>query len=327
MTSFLLDIWHDLREKRLWPVAVGLLAAAAAIPLVLLKPASGGTEQPTVVAKAPQPNTLPAVSVDSSPTHGSRLGTFSQRNPFKPMADLKKADAAGNPAAPSSTSPSAPATAASASSPSASAAGSSSSSPSSSSPGGASSTGGGAGGGGSSTPSLSPSPSPSPSAPATPTTKWFRYTADIRFGAAGSLKTLKGVTDFTLLPDDKTAAIVFMGVSSDAKSAIFFVADPAFIPAGEGKCNDKSNCRFVSLSLDKTSDQENFKSLDGKVEYDLQLVKLNREYISQNQAQGDTSNKPAPKLGKDAGGSTISQANDAVLPRLLDLSAVARESK
>ena len=34
MHTFLLDLWHDLREKRLWPVAALLLVAIAAVPFV-----------------------------------------------------------------------------------------------------------------------------------------------------------------------------------------------------------------------------------------------------------------------------------------------------
>jgi hypothetical protein len=158
--------------------------------------------------------------------------------------------------------------------------------------------------------------------------KWFRYTADISFGTADAPKTLKSVADFTLLPDDKTAAVVFMGVSNDAKSAIFFVADPAFTPSGEGECNDDQDCRFVKLGLDDKKNEETFTSLDGSIVYKLKLLKLNREYISANQAQGDTSGKAvAPKLGKDDAGSTISDASGAVLPRLLDLGSVASQAK
>ena len=39
MKAFLLDLWHDLREKRLWPVAVVLLARLVAVPVLLAKPA------------------------------------------------------------------------------------------------------------------------------------------------------------------------------------------------------------------------------------------------------------------------------------------------
>ncbi len=37
MKIFLLDIWHDLRAKRLWPVALVLAAALVAVPVVLSK--------------------------------------------------------------------------------------------------------------------------------------------------------------------------------------------------------------------------------------------------------------------------------------------------
>ena len=38
MTTFLSDLWADLREKRLWPVALLLLVALVAVPVVLAKP-------------------------------------------------------------------------------------------------------------------------------------------------------------------------------------------------------------------------------------------------------------------------------------------------
>jgi hypothetical protein len=312
--TFFLDLWQDLREKRLWPIAVGLLAAALAIPVVMLKPASEGTPAPVAAVPAPKADTLPAVEVDSSPTHGSKLETFSQRDPFKPLSDLKKADANGSTAtAPGS----------GASDPTASAAGTPVSSGSGS--GGSTSTD-------STSPSSSPSPITTPGTPSSDTTstpvKWFRYTADMSFGTPDDLKTLKGVQDFTLLPDPKTAAVVFMGVSNDAKSAIFFIADPAFEASGEGTCNDKQDCRFVKLSLDDKKDQETFTSLDGSVVYKLKLLKLNREYISPDQAQGDTSDSNAgSKLGKDAGGSTIADASQALLPKLVDLPSVASEHR
>jgi hypothetical protein len=305
MTTFFLELWHDLREKRLWPVAVGLLAAAIAIPAVMLKPASSGTTVAPVVAQPLKVDTLPAVQVDSSPSHGSRLNTFSQRDPFKPMSDLKQATSTKSSSSTSSTS---------SASPPASAPTTVSNKTSSS-------------GGGTSSPVTTPTTTPStPSSSTTTPVKWFRYTADLSFGEAGNLKTLKSVADFTLLPDDKTAAVVFMGVSNDAKSAIFFIADPAFTASGEGECNDKQDCRFVKLSLDGQKDQESFTSLDGTIVYKLKLLKLNREYISQSAAQGDTTApSPSSKLGKDGSGGAIADASQSLLPRLLDLPSVARQ--
>ncbi|MEA2427361.1 MAG: hypothetical protein QOF37_989, partial [Thermoleophilaceae bacterium] len=128
--------------------------------------------------------------------------------------------------------------------------------------------------------------------------------------------------------DDKTASIVFMGVGDAGKSAVFFVSDPAFTPTGEGECNDKKDCRFVKLTLDAKKNEETFTSLDGSIVYKLKLVKLNREMISGSKAKGKTTFKaPALNLGKDAVAGSISQASDAVLPRLLDLPAVATETK
>jgi hypothetical protein len=310
MTTLFLDLWQDLREKRLWPVAAGLLAAVVAIPLVMLKPASEDTvTTPPVAAPAKVP-TLPAVEVDTSDSHNSNLKTFSQRDPFKPLSVLKTADANGNTSSGGSSSKDSAASSAGSSS---SSGGSSVSSPSSSSPS-------------PSTPLTSPT-TPS-SQGSTQTLKWFRYTADISFGKADAEKTMKGVTDLTMLPDQQTAAIVFMGVTSDAKGALFFIADPAFTASGEGQCNDKQDCRFVKLTLDAKKNEETFTSLDGTTVYKLKLLKLNREFISNNQAQGDStdSSSKTPTLGKDLGGKAISDANAAVLPRLLDLSGVASQS-
>ena len=37
MKIFLLDLWHDLQAKRLWPVAAVLVVALVAVPVVLSK--------------------------------------------------------------------------------------------------------------------------------------------------------------------------------------------------------------------------------------------------------------------------------------------------
>ena len=319
MTTFFLDLWQDLREKRLWPVAAGLLAAIIAIPVVMLKPASQETvAAPPVPATAKVP-TLPAVEVDTSAPQNSNLKTFKQRDPFKPLSILKSAANSGT----TTSSSSSRSTTSSAPAPSGG-----------SSSGGSSSSGSSSGKSKASTPSFSSSPSSSstPTAPSsqgsTQTLKWFRYTADISFGKADSQKTMKGITDLTMLPDQQTASIVFMGVTSDAKGALFFIADPAFTASGEGTCNDKKDCRFIKLTLDTKKNEETFTSLDGSTVYKLKLLKLNREFISNDQAQGDatSSSSKSPSFGKDLG-SALDDANAVVLPRLLDLSGVASQAK
>ena len=312
--TFFLDLWHDLREKRLWPVAVGLLAAALAIPAIMLKPAEE-VAQPAVVTNADAAEELPAVQVDDSAPSGSKLETFSQRNPFRPLSDLEQEDT-GSAASSSGGSGSADASAAGSSA--GSSAGGSSSNGSAAPSSGSDSDSGSvpdqapASGGGSADPVIDPSG---------PSTQWFRYTADLKFGRPGSLKTFKGVESLTLLPDDENPTIVFMGVSDDAKSAIFFIADPAFTATGEGECNDDRNCRFVKLGIADGKNEHSFISDDGGEQFNVKLLRLKRENISDAEAKGDATDSKAKPA------STIQDGNDSFLPRLLYRPSVARETE
>src|SRR4051794_12852210 len=96
MNSFLLDLWHDLREKRLWPIAVLLLVATAAVPVVLLQKAQpAATPAPSATQAQPAADKLPTVTLDDVGNKvPSDLAAFkaSQRNPFRPLKDLPKAD-------------------------------------------------------------------------------------------------------------------------------------------------------------------------------------------------------------------------------------------
>src|SRR3954471_13740121 len=177
MTTFFIDLWHDLRERRLWPVAVGLLAAIVAVPAILFKPVSNATPPSAAAPKPTGVATLPVVNVESGPIRGSKLESFkaSEKNPFKPMKDL--AAAPGTNGTDGSTGADA----------TSSAGGSGGSGGSSSAAGGSGSSGGGSvsGGspGGSSTPSSSGGSTPSGSS--APSTQWFRYAADFSFGKTG----------------------------------------------------------------------------------------------------------------------------------------------
>ena len=93
MNDFLLDIWNDLRDKKLWPVAALLLALLIAVPVVLSKP----TEEPTVAAvtAVPQAKTegvakgLATLTVAKDDTgEGSTLDVFDPSDPFRPPKDI-----------------------------------------------------------------------------------------------------------------------------------------------------------------------------------------------------------------------------------------------
>jgi hypothetical protein len=317
MTTFFIDLWHDLREKRLWPVAVGLLAAIVAVPAVLFKPESA----PSLPAD-PAPHTgasaLPVVSVAAGPTQGSRLEAFSQKNPFKPMKDLAK-----------DTSPSG---------------GSGSGGSGSGGSGSGGSTSGGSGSGGSTTGGSTSGGTgsggtggtggTSPSSPSGPSVQWFHYVADFSFGVSGKRpKEYKSAPSLTLLPDEKNPSIVFLGVADDHKSAVFFISDPTFTAVGEGKCNASgAACRFVTLDLTESGDEENFSSIDGSVSYDVKLLDVKREDLSTAKSGAP---KTAPKsVGKraavtGAGVAETMQASESILVPSLIASGpgVARELK
>jgi hypothetical protein len=321
MTSFFIDLWHDLREKRLWPVAVGLLAAIVAVPAILFKPASDAAPPAATTPHTGSADTLPVVAVESGPNVGSKLEAFDEKNPFKPMRDLAKQ--------PDSSSDTGSGSDGSAPGGSPSGGGSApGGSPSSGSPSaGSSDSSGGLGGG---TPSGgSTSGGSTPTTTTTHSTTWFHYTAEFTFGTPGSPKKYDNVGNFTLLPDEKTPAIVFVGIGDDHKSAMFFVSDPAFEADGEGKCNAEGEaCRFVTLKLSDSSDEETFTATDGSVSYDLKLEKINREELGSDKTPAAAA---APKNAKGigatgAGVATAAGTAESLVPTMFATGpGVARE--
>jgi hypothetical protein len=309
MTSLFVDIWHDLREKRLWPAAVALLAAIVAVPVVLFKPASDAAPPSTAAPHGNKVPTLPVVHVDGGPLLGSHLEAFSasEKNPFKPMKDLAKTDT-GTSGAGASTAGGAGSAAGSAS-------------------GGAGGLAGGSGstgGSGGSTGSTGGTPSSGgTTSHTTKTTEWFHYVADFNFGKSGEKPTsFKSKGAYTLLPDEKTPVVVFLGLSADHKTALFFLDDPGFEAQGEGTCIGTGSCTFVTLSLSDTGDEETFSALDGSVSYDLQLLKIRRESLGNGSQPTTPSTPSSPKNGKAAAAAgagvaaAANSASEAALPAI-----------
>jgi hypothetical protein len=273
MTTFLLDLWQDLRAKRLWPVAVALLAATAAVPFVLFKPASSAPA-PQTASTASKQGKLPAVTLDASSIGDSHLDVFKSKNPFASEGDRAAAAAGTNPLGDSLGS----AVEKAGGSTDGSAGGDAGSVP-------------GGDGGGSTTPggdTSGPAPKGPDGKPMEPGVHYFTYTADVLFGARGHTKTYKGVQELDLLPDGDSPVVAFMGVRS-AKTAMFFIADPAFRADGEGECSPSpDNCMFVYLSTDEGHNEETLSAQNGRIEYVLKLEDLHTKGLSEDQALGDT---------------------------------------
>ena len=219
MNDYARDTWQDLREKRLWPVAVVLALAIVAIPLLLTKSAAQPTADQTAIP-VPTEEMRVAVSRDegdaASSGTGSALDRFAEGDPFTPPGRIAaKGDAV---AASASTA-------------------------------GPSDDGATTGGGGG---SESSPPSSSPDAPAPPPvtrteTKAFEYVADVTFWNGDRRRQLRGLRKLDMLPNQSAPVLIFMGTSGQGGNAVFLV-DSTLKTTGEGHCvPDRANCAYVHI--------------------------------------------------------------------------------
>src|SRR5215213_3873432 len=230
MKIFLLDLWHDLREKRLWPVAAVLVLALVAVPVVLSKSSETPPAAPVkAVRKAPDPKDLKALAsvklTEDAESRGSSLDTFDPSNPFRPPKAIEKRTREGAGGASTVTSGGA------GDDDGGSTGGGSTGDGGSTGGGDTGSTGGGTGstGGG------------------TPTTTQYRYVVDLTFTANGRTRHIKSMERLEMLPSEASPLLLFLGVSSNAGNAVFLV-DSTLDAAGEGRCKPRaSECAFLYI--------------------------------------------------------------------------------
>lgn len=224
MNDYLLDIWNDLREKKLWPVAALLLAGLIAVPVVLSKP----TEEPTVAAVTAVPQaktegvakglaTLTVAKDDSG--EGSTLDVFDPSDPFRPPEDIvaksKETTDTGGSTDTGTTDTGATAD---------------TGSTDTTSGGGTTDTGG----------------SEPPTQTETKTVE-YRYVADVTFTANGKKKKIKGLERLDVLPGEQNPLLIFLGAGKNGNNAVFLV-DSTLTAAGEGKCRpSRDQCAFLFL--------------------------------------------------------------------------------
>jgi hypothetical protein len=234
MKIFLLDLWQDLREKRLAPVAVVLLLGLVAVPVLLAKPAEDPGPAPVVAApKKADREALAALTKvklgEDAAGKGSTLGVFDPDNPFSPPKGTIKKDGV---------------TAAADAGP-----GDVSGTPGSTSPGGDVTDGGALGGGGVTSPGVT---SPGVTSPGTggggkPTTTVYKYVVDLTFKANGRTRHIKGMEKLDILPSDSSPLLIFMGVTAKGADAVFLV-DSTLEAAGEGRCKPSpAECAFAYI--------------------------------------------------------------------------------
>ena len=281
LSSFFTDVWYDLRDKRLWPVAALLLLAVIALPVFVLKPASE-EPAPPAPASAPVPGAAPLPTAVSEAAAGdSRLDVFTAKDPFRPFKEVGR-DAGltrrtARTVADEGTGSSGDVPGLADTGISTGGSGESGEAPSSSdgaSTGGGSGAGGGSGdtgGGSGSGGGDSGAKTPKPVKP-----KTYTYTVDLRFGQRGEVRERRGVQRLEVLPNERNPLLVFLGVSADGDEAVFLV-NSDLKQEGEGACEpSRKDCTFLTLRTDDLFDEHLFTDPAKGRNYYLKLLDIDR---------------------------------------------------
>jgi hypothetical protein len=266
---FVKGIYADLKEKRLWPVAVGLLIALIAVPVGLSSPSSQSVGTPSA---SPSPlggewssllgQTKPIVSLASphSKYFRRQIQRLARKNPFIQQAQASTKHESLTTTTPGGTNPGP-------------AVGDPSPSVTPPDPTGYTNPG----------PSSTPAPSPSLSTGGTGMTpaepKQFNYTASVSFGPVGATEK-KTLLPTRPLPNTENPLVVYMGASSGGDEAVFVIFTGA-VAQGDGECKPSATkCNFVYL---KKGDVEFFEvtGTDGTVTtYELDLEGIGTKLVA-----------------------------------------------
>ena len=256
------DVWEDLSRTRLAGVAVGLALALLAITAVVLRPHAAPDAN---AGQKPAPAAVPAGEVSftvpgDEPMRMSDVDLSTPRDPFESLDGL--AESAANEqtllAADETIQDAVTATAPS-------------------------------GGSGSSvgtpvydnTSSLLPLDDLADPAPVTD----YSYAVDVQFGLVDDLERYAGVQRLGLVPSRRLPLLMYLGVSSDRKTAVFMV-DSRLSQGGEGECVPKNSlCTFLELKATADHDEHHFRDADGN-EYLLRLLRVVRTTASAGTMHG-----------------------------------------
>ncbi len=248
--NVLTTTWRQLVRRRLWPVAVLLLAGLVAVPVLLARdPAPVIPQEPTTSAPVEKPAKAddalaePVVAKASASTRRRRVLGI-RKDPFTPAVLKKKHKATKKVAKKASNDATKPQETPVTSTPSA------------------------------------PSTPVAPSVPTTPAPPKKVYAKDsliVRFGPAdGGLKRSNVKKLAALGGEDDTPLLIYTGLTDHGKKAVFLV-DESLDPSGDGTCDPHpSNCEKVELA---TGDTEFFDVIDpttGDVsaQYELDLIDI-----------------------------------------------------
>jgi hypothetical protein len=262
------NLVNDLVDRRLWPVALALLGALVAVPMLL----GGGSKAPASAPAAPlaaaagaaAPNAQAAValsqpSTSTNPTY--RPGPV--RNPF--AQHKVPAPATTNPSsAPAPSAPSVPSSAPSVPS----------------------------GGGG--VPVTTTPIVPGSGGGRRDATETNVWRVNLRFGEAGDQKTHKDIPRLSPLPSATNPFFIFLGVLADGKTAVFLISSDT-TATGDGKCKpNPEQCDTIEMRAGDTEFFDVAQGNAGVTQYELDLLK-----VFKNTVKGKAAAAKASRVSKD----------------------------
>lgn len=283
------NLLNELVERRLWPVALLLVLALVAVPLLLSKPAPSSDEitpasttptgAPAAVASAARkpgdapPGGEPVVSVaqadePNAPLRGHAKNPFRQQHDDEPTAggSTVSAGAAGSPS------------------------------------------------GGTATPAPSDGGSGG-QVPSSPQKSYVYASVDVRFGRAGHhLRTLEDVPRLTPLPNANHPIVVFLGMRRDHATAVFLVSTDVHVQ-GLGQCvPSQKTCEAIELREGDVALLD-FTESDGTVEqYELDLDRVVLHQTT-SQAVAQRAYARSSRRGRLLLSGSVHSSLDGVAPR------------
>jgi hypothetical protein len=235
--SVINDTWRFLLQRRLWPVAILLVAAAVAVPKLLAKEPTAAAVAPAVAVKSDRASVLATEPIVAPAEDGDRSGRRhvlgSSKNPFKPKVTP-------TPVATPDTVSTTGATTGAPTGPGVS--------PLTDSTGLTK----GATGPGGTTVGASPVV-PGVTTPAPAKKKYELNELTVRFGPSdGTRPPRHDVKRLQALPSNDEPVLIYLGVLEDKKTAVFLV-DSGIIAQGDGTCRpSRTTCETIHIREGET---------------------------------------------------------------------------
>jgi hypothetical protein len=242
--SLLSNMIKELLERKLWPIAIGLIVALVAVPVLLSKNAPTNlVTQPTGGLPYSTGTALPAISVQTKPADSKLAGKG--RNPFAPQHVATTAAATTSTSTPvTSTTSGTDVTTGSAGTPTVSDGGGATTSTPVTSPPVTTPT----------TPTTTPTTptKPAPSAPNGLTAKQSYQVSLAITTSGGGLKTIDPLERLSVLPGPQQPLLLELGVLKNTKRVLFAV-QPGAVVGGAGTCTPGPiDCEILSLAPGQT---------------------------------------------------------------------------